>query len=124
MPGFTLAPGADATAIAAAQALLEGDLGDVPGDLADRVMIVLGEIVANAVEHGSTSFTVSWSIAKEQIWLDVLGPGPDAALICAATLPANDALRGRGLFLIQSLATSIDSIAGGLRLRFHSDHND
>lgn len=121
MPGFTLAPGADAATVAAAQAELERGLGGVPPGLSHRVMIVAGEIAANAVEHGRGAVTVAWTVAGGAVRLDVLGPGPDVGQIRAATLPPDDAVRGRGLFLIQALATSVDAVQGGLRLRFEPD---
>ena len=121
MPGFTIAPGADATAVATAQSDLERDLDGVSRELSDRVLIVVGEITANAVEHGTGDVAVSWSVASGSVRLDVSGPGPDVLQIRAATLPPADALRGRGLFLIRTLATSVESAESGLCIRFESD---
>ncbi len=124
MPGFTLAPGADAATVAAAHSDLALGLSGLPRALADRVLIVAGEIAANAVEHGAGDVTLAWTVSAESVRLDVLGPGPDVRQIRAAILPPDDAVRGRGLFLIQALATSVEPVAGGLRIRFGPDQSD
>lgn len=121
MPGFTLSPGADAAPVAAAQADLEHDLGSAARSLVDRVLIVFGEVAANCMEHGQADVEVRWRTRGGSVELDVLGPGPDVTRIEGATLPHDESTRGRGLFLIRTLATSIASVPGGLRIRFDPD---
>ncbi len=123
MPGFILAPGADAAVAVAAQSDLERDLALVAGDLADSVLLVVGEITANALEHGTGEVTVTWSVTEGAVRLDVLGPGPDTVQIRAATLPPDEATRGRGLFLIQTLATTVEAVEGGIRICFEPDES-
>ena len=121
MPGFTLIPGADASAAAQGLAALERDLGGVPAGLADRTMIVAGEIVANATEHGHDPLRIWWTVAPDTVTLDRAGAGPDARAVGAATLPDTGATRGRGLFLVATLASQVEDVAGGLRVRLDAD---
>ena len=115
MPGFTLTPGAD---VAAAQSELERTLRDVPPGLADRVLIAVGEIVANSAEHGQGSVTITWRRVGGGVEVRVAGPGPDVRQIRDATLPPEGAVRGRGLFLIRTLATRVEPGPDGLLLWF------
>lgn len=118
MPGFTLAPGASAPAVAAALSSMERDLGGLPDETLDRVMIVAGELAANAAEHSRTPVSVAWHVRSDGVDLDVIGAGASARAIEAATLPPGDAVRGRGLYLIRSLSTAVEARADDLRLRF------
>ena len=121
MPGFTLARGASPAAVAEGLAALQRDLAGVAPALADRVMIVAGEIGANAVEHGSGPLRVQWTVTRDAVSLDLRGTGPGARTIRAAILPGPGATRGRGLFLVQTLATSVEDVPGGIRVHLRDE---
>ncbi|HEX9950879.1 MAG TPA: ATP-binding protein [Rubricoccaceae bacterium] len=123
MPGFTLAPGVSLSALAEGLSALERDLAGVPAALADRVLIVAGEVAANAAEHGHGTLRVRWTVTQDAVTLDLIGPGPDARTVRAATLPEDVATRGRGLYLIRTLATSVEDVPGGLRVRLRVGDN-
>lgn len=116
MPGLRLVPGADAAAQATILSRIEADLqqAGVVDELADRVMIVAGELLANAAEHGATSTRLCWTVLQDRVEIAVEGAGPRAGAVRAAPLPESAATRGRGLFLIASLADSLHDAPRGL----------
>ena len=120
MPGLRFAPGADADALAEALDRIGDDLrrAGVPNEVANRVLIVVGELLANAAEHGATPVRFEWSAEARRVELSVEGPGPSAGAIRAATLPAAAATRGRGLFLVADLSDSLHGTPGRLALAF------
>lgn len=85
-----------------------------------RTELIIGEALANTVEHapGSVSVDIDWSDAYPVVTVSDAGPGLSHVV---ATLPA-DALNenGRGLFLISSLARDVQIEAqpgAGTRMR-------
>ncbi len=116
MPGFRLDPGADAATVAAHLDAIERDLGTSP--LAERILIVAAEVLSNASEHGAAAIRVEWERGTASVVLRIRGGGPEAAQIRRAELPAAGAMRGRGLFLIHTLSSSVEDEAGGIRLTF------
>ncbi len=116
MPGFRLDPGAEPSTVAALLDALERDLG--PSLLAERVLLVAAEVLSNAAEHGSGPVRMEWTVADGTIDLTVDGEGPSADQVRRATLPEPSATRGRGLFLIHALASSVEDRPRGLLLSF------
>lgn len=116
MPGFRLDPGADTKTVAAHLDAIERGLGASP--LAERVLLAIAEVLSNAAEHGVGPVDIEWSRAPSSVVLVVRGDGPGADQIRSATLPRPEATRGRGLFLIQTLASSVEDEPSGLRLTF------
>lgn len=116
MPGFRLDPGADTATVAAHLDAIERDLGASP--LAERVVLVAAEVLSNAAEHGAARVRVEWERGTASVVLRIRGAGPDAAQICRGVLPAPGAVRGRGLFLIHTLASSVEDEPGGIRMTF------
>jgi anti-sigma regulatory factor (Ser/Thr protein kinase) len=121
MPGFTLDPGADMHSVSSGLAALERSLTEVSHPLTDRVMIVAGEIAANASEHGLAPLGIQWTITPQMVTLDLSGSGPDAQKIAYSELPGPEATRGRGLYLIRTLASSIEDGPEGLRIRLEAE---
>ena len=109
---YTLRPGADAQAIADVLDSIEreaADAGLAPATV-DRVVLVAGELLSNAVEHGDVGASVRWHSDGR---LEVEGQGgPWRSTLQHAALPSTEVTRGRGLFLIRSLA---DGVAVGTR---------
>lgn len=116
MPGFRLHPGADAATISAFLDEIQQALGT--SELAERVLLAAAEVLSNAAEHGAEPVGVEWEQGKSSVVLTVRGRGPGAERIRHATLPDPRATRGRGLFLIHSLASTVEDVRGGLRLTF------
>jgi len=91
-----------------------------PDDLVDRIALAASEAVANIVEHGTPPGRLTLRRDAAGWWLDVVesGPGPTAEAIHAASMPVADALGGRGLPLLATLATTVERRPGRLRLHF------
>ena len=114
-----------------ALAFVEGQiLGDegrgraVPREVADRVVLVAGEVLSNAVEHGGEDAARHVTVAVEHrgpsVDLVVGEPQPGVPLsqIEGGELPLDPlSIGGRGLFLIQSLTDRIEQLESG-RLRY------
>ncbi|WP_229051451.1 ATP-binding protein [Aeromicrobium sp. Leaf350] len=79
---------------------------DVPKPTADDVLLVLGEMAANAVRHGAPrhdgTFEARWSLAHGSISLSVEDGGQGGHL--EPTQAADTATSGRGLAIIDRLA--------------------
>lgn len=89
-----------------------------------RVGTVIGEVAANAVEHGSggdpkRTFQVSAEGSADAVWFSVedQGPGIQKPWIEHADLPEDEqAESGRGLYLIRELSQSYAIDKEGRRL--------
>ena len=72
------------------------------GSLVEDVQILLTELITNVIMHAHTNF---------EVYLEAIGPGvrvevtDDSPVMPVAGLPAGAALSGRGLMLVQSMAT-------------------
>ena len=118
MPGFRLRPDADAATVAAHLDAIERSLAASPH--AERVVLVAGEVLSNVTEHGSEPVDVEWEESGGgTVVLTVRGRGPGAEQIHRATLPEPGATRGRGLFLVQALASAVSDGPDGLVLSFY-----
>lgn len=119
--GHSLAPGADAQAVAEVLDRIESYArrGGLAPPTLDRVVIVTGELISNAAEHGRTSISLSWTPVGQGGRLDVHG-GTEVGLaaIVGSDLPDAASTRGRGLFLIRELSDEIVETATGLRVAF------
>lgn len=84
-----------------AQHRIEGTFGQLPSDLATPTSLVLAELVANAVEHGSprgadSLITIACSRADDRIHVEVIDQGPGIGL------PV-DTSNGLGLSIVNTL---------------------
>ena len=120
MPGLRLVPGADASAQASILVRIEADLqqAGVTDDVADRVLIVAGELLANVAEHGLAPARLGWTVRRDRVDVAVEGAGPRADAVRSASLPEAAATRGRGLFLIAALADRLHDAPEGLVATF------
>jgi serine/threonine-protein kinase RsbW len=82
----------------------------------DDVVLVASELVANALVHAppthAADLNVSWRLYPDSVVVEVLDDSPDLPRRRAAT---NTATRGRGLFIVASLALDwgVRRTAGG-----------
>ena len=80
------------------------------GIAADDAKLVAAELLANAVRAARTRVTLHAKVSDDELVLDVTDDGiaePDIAQR-GATLPAADAERGRGLYIVRALSTNVD----------------
>ncbi len=95
-----------------------------PDEVADRMLLAVGEAVANAVEHGNDAevtrnVKLEWQEEGSGGWLSVEdeGPGLTVERMQNAALPKNAfQTGGRGLFIIKELADDVRLEAEGRRL--------
>ena len=101
-------------------------LGGVDPSLVDRVVLVAGEVLANAVEHGTVEpgrrvrVAVGGTASAVTLTIHGASDGIELHRFDDARLPRDVlATDGRGLFLVRSLADAIEAEgAGGLTFRF------
>ncbi|MYT82373.1 ATP-binding protein [Streptomyces sp. SID8364] len=91
----------------ATRQLVRGALAEVPADYRDDVVLVADELVGNALEHGGEAVSVSLG---RYAWGAVVvvrdGCGDLAAVPCHPAAAADDDVNGRGLFLVNMLASA------------------
>ena len=95
-------------------------------------LVVLAELVANAIRHGAeldttASIQVAWSREPEAIALRVTDPGqgPPEGAFAAAVLPDEAAEGGRGLYLLHAFADQIETMRGtrGFEVTLRKSHH-
>lgn len=92
------------SAASTARGFLVGCLGDVAPDVIDEVLLLTSELVTNAVLHGSAPIRLQLRRRDTTLRVDVSdGGGPFA--LAAAPVRSRTAEGGRGLLLIDALAT-------------------
>jgi anti-sigma regulatory factor (Ser/Thr protein kinase) len=96
-------------AAAAAVGLVRRELGDalqrrhVPDDAHEAVLLVANELAANAVEHGEGPVDVRATFSDGSVRIAVGDASADPPRLRA---PSTSSLRGRGLQVVDALATS------------------
>ncbi|GAB5535259.1 MAG: hypothetical protein Rubg2KO_15080 [Rubricoccaceae bacterium] len=102
------------------EAAMAGD----DAELIDRAMLVAGEVLANAVEHGGSDPARRIRVSVERVdrQLDLIVEEPrrvvDVETVETSDLPEDLlATSGRGLFLIRTLADDVEP-AGESRIRY------
>jgi len=86
------------------------DRAGVPTSAADDACLVLTELLANALKHGTPradgSLGVGWQIAADEIALEVCDGGPAGADRTPVASPGESG--GRGLLLARALSTTVE----------------
>jgi anti-sigma regulatory factor (Ser/Thr protein kinase) len=78
----------------------------------------VGEALANAVEHGHCSrLTVDCSYSHERLVAEIAQNGKGFEPPCDRRAPTQGALRGYGLFIMQSLLDCLEFYEHGTRVR-------
>ncbi len=90
------------------------DAAHVVGQEADDALLILSELISNAVRHARPMPTgglrVSWTISPNQIGVAVTDGGSSTAPVASAA--AMSAIGGRGLQIVHLLASSWDVSQG------------
>lgn len=79
--------------------------------LVQDVLIVAGELVINAVDHGRPgllgTIRLSWTVEDHRVCVRVADAGYDPAFVDGGKGPeAADSVRGRGLFMVDAISES------------------
>ena len=86
-----------------------------------RLVLVLGEAVANSIEHseGDGPIRLGLTVGPRHATVRIQdGGGLDPDQLASARLPDQpEATSGRGLYMIRKLADSVDVVEGGLAIR-------
>lgn len=117
---LTLEPGPEPEAVAEALRWAEAATAGLPDAVRDRVLLALGEAVANAVRHGRGTVTVDITPGASSLCVRVADEAralTDGALR-QATLPSDRQTNGRGLVLITALSDGWAVEHGVLTLTF------
>ncbi|MHA6624022.1 ATP-binding protein [Pseudonocardia sichuanensis] len=75
---------------------------DVPDEAHEAVLLVANELAANAVEHGEGSVDVDATFSDDSVRIAVRDASADPPRLRS---PSPSSLRGRGLLVVDSLAT-------------------
>lgn len=92
--------------------------GRVPAATGEAVELVVTELAANAIVHTSSGvgvFRVRVEVTSTGVCVAVSDQGGDPAVVPAPRAAADDAIGGRGLALVEALATRlvVEGDAGG-----------
>lgn len=115
----------DSASVPAARACLAQRLAHLPHDLLDDTLLVLSELLGNAVRHGSAPTTaglgapaggveVRWSLAPGAVRLEVVdGGGGEPHVVDRG----EQAVSGRGMAIVEALSHSwgTTALGGGRR---------
>jgi anti-sigma regulatory factor (Ser/Thr protein kinase) len=77
------------------------------GQPTDDVALVLGELLANGVEHARTAVELRLALTEQELVVEVRDDGPGLTAV-PAQRASEDAEHGRGLHIVRALSTSLD----------------
>jgi serine/threonine-protein kinase RsbW len=114
----------DAAVEASAFVLETAEAFGLSEEVTQRLLLVIGEAVANAAHHGNRldpakTVRVECGVARDEVRLCVEDEGEGLAdgELEQAALPEDEMeMRGRGLFIMKALATRVWTEQGGRRL--------
>jgi anti-sigma regulatory factor (Ser/Thr protein kinase) len=95
---------ADAHAPGIARAFVERHSGDLPAELIDDAMVLVSELVSNAVLHGQPDIRLQVRVRSPGIGVAVSDKGGDLPPEHPAR-PSPNATSGRGLAIVDTLAS-------------------
>jgi anti-sigma regulatory factor (Ser/Thr protein kinase) len=91
-----------ASSVAAARNFATQSLVDLPSDTRDEVRLMVSELASNAIEHVMTSFDLTIQRTSQEVRVEVTDYGGGTPAMQSV---GPDALRGRGLKIVDTLAT-------------------
>jgi CheY-like chemotaxis protein len=100
---------ADPKSVSAARRFVAGTLAQWDqGGLADTITLLLSELVTNAIVHAEAAPAVRVRLLRDRVHVEVADTRPETV---QAQHPAETETSGRGLSLVEALATSWGSVA-------------
>lgn len=93
----------DATAVRDARHLVEGVLAGQSPDVRDAAVLLAGEVVTNAVMHGGGWFLIQVHLSRDLLRVEVTDSTAEHPRVLQMT---DDRERGRGMAIVDSLATT------------------
>lgn len=102
---------AEATSIAQARTLIAQRLIDLPGESLEVVLLLISELVTNAVHHGAGPVGVHVAWGGGDVRVEVSDQSPGWPVVQAID---REALDGRGLILVDGLSSGWGVLAVGI----------
>ncbi len=96
-------PEDEQAAAARRDAARELSTNGVGSDVLEDALIVVGELVTNAIRHAATEFTLALDISAERVRIEVGDRDTRPPVVVAADV---DATSGRGLVLVAAAAST------------------
>ena len=93
---------ADASSIAGARSFAVNALANIPADVVEDVRLMVSELATNAIEHAMTRFHLTIHRSRQEIRVEVTDSGGGTP---AMRTIGSDALRGRGLQIVNTVST-------------------
>lgn len=90
-------------AVADARRFAAETLAGEPASIADSVLLMVSELATNAIKHARSPFEVEIDVTDGQVRVEVSDAGPGRPVLRA---PSLNALSGRGLQIVDLLATT------------------
>jgi len=95
---------ADAGAPALARAHVDRQAAGLPQDLVDDALLVISELVTNALQHGEPEIVLRLQVTSAGLWASVQDAG-SARPEPSAHDPDSHAVHGRGLRIVDALSS-------------------
>lgn len=114
--GHSIPPGASSRAVSAVLDRIEAEAtaAGLPAGTVDRIVLVAGEVISNALEHGTAGVTLVIEASSTAASMHTTGQTASVD----ASLPVTEATRGRGRFLIRTLSDSVEASLTGCQYGF------
>ena len=93
-----------------ARGAVAGLLGDQPADVVSTAQLLVSEVVANAIEHGGGARVAVLERRARSLHVEVLDRVPTMPMV---QLASSRRPRGRGMFLVATLAARWDAWSVG-----------
>jgi DNA-binding NarL/FixJ family response regulator len=111
----------EVTSVRAARRLVDETLRQWDcADALDEVVLLVSEVVTNAVTHGGSDVEVAVRLLPDALRFEVIDTGPAGAAAVTTTAAADDDESGRGLAIVEAMATrwGVESFDGGKSVWF------
>jgi anti-sigma regulatory factor (Ser/Thr protein kinase) len=102
--GWTIPLPADADAPRIAREFVTANGTDLPPEIVDDALVLVSELVTNAVQHGRPDITIQVVVDPPGIGVAVDDEGEHVPEV-AGRRPADTATSGRGLLIVDSIAS-------------------
>jgi anti-sigma regulatory factor (Ser/Thr protein kinase) len=100
-----LAVPADLAGPHVARAFLNQHVDDLPADAYDNAVLLVSELVTNAVRHGRAQITLRLAANRDLVHVEVTDDG-DTLPVPRDHAPARSEPGGRGLWIVDAIASS------------------